>query len=267
MRERGQGEGCLADLSWPALPPSPTVLVPLGSTEQHGPHLPLHTDTAVAAAVARAAAARLLAAAPDDPVLVAPAVAYGASGEHQDFPGTMSIGTAALRFLLVELVRSLSRWAGRIVIVNGHGGNLGALTAATSLLRGEGHDVCWAPCAAGPADAHAGHTETSLMLHLAPGLVDMARAKPGNLAPLAEIMPDLAAGGVAAVSPSGVLGDPTTATAGEGGRLLDRMAGDVAARIRHGRADHTGRLLPAPAPPSGAAAAAPTPAPATASPT
>lgn len=259
MRERGEGEDGLADLSWPALPSSPTVLVPLGSTEQHGPHLPLHTDTAVAAAVARAAAARLLAVAPDDPVLVAPPVAYGASGEHQDFPGTMSIGTAALRFLLVELVRSLSRWAGRVVIVNGHGGNLDALAAATPLLREEGHDVCWAPCAAGPADAHAGHAETSLMLHLAPRLVDMARAEPGNLAPLAEIMPELAARGVAAVSPSGVLGDPTTATAGEGRRLLDRMADDVAARVRHGRADHTGRLLPAPAP-----APAPTPGPAAA---
>lgn len=237
------GDPGLADRSWPALPSSPTVLVPLGSTEQHGPHLPLHTDTTIATAVAEGAAVRLRRAQPHDSFLVAPAVAYGASGEHQDFPGTMSIGTDALRFLLVELVRSLFRWAGRVVIVNGHGGNLDALGAAVAQMRHEGHDVAWVPCAVEEMDAHAGHAETSLMLHLAPHLVDMTRAVPGNLAPIAEIMPELVSKGVAAISPSGVLGDPTTACAEEGHRLLRRMADDVARRIRHGRVDRDGCLL------------------------
>ncbi|GAA5056773.1 creatinine amidohydrolase [Thermocatellispora tengchongensis] len=236
----------LADHSWTALPPSPCVLVPLGSTEQHGPHLPLHTDTTIATAVAEAAAARLRRARPDLNVLVAPAVAYGASGEHQGFPGTASIGAEALRFLLVELVRSLSGWAGRTVIVNGHGGNLRPLAAAVAHLRQEGHDVAWTPCETGDAagtDSHAGHAETSLMLHLAPELVNMSRAEPGVSAPLAELMPGLVARGVAGVSPSGVLGDPTAASAEYGRHLLDRMAADVAGRAGHGRADGSGCLL------------------------
>ncbi|GAA1003659.1 mycofactocin system creatininase family protein [Acrocarpospora pleiomorpha] len=235
----------LADLPWAALPPAPAVLVPLGSTEQHGPHLPLHTDTTIATAVAEGAAARLRLARPGEPMLVAPAIAYGASGEHQGFPGTASIGTDALTLLLVELVRSLSLWAGRIVIVNGHGGNLRALAAAVPQMRDEGHDVAWAPCTDGggdDTDAHAGRTETSLMLHLAPHLVDLSLAEPGTLAPLADLMPEIMARGVAGVSPSGVLGDPTSASPEEGRLILGRMAGDVAARILRGRADRGGHL-------------------------
>src|SRR5215204_2153898 len=87
------------------------VLVPVGSVEQHGPHLPLDTDTRIAAAVAARAATGAL--------LVAPPVAYGASGEHEGFAGTVSIGHEALRLLLVELGRSASRWAARLVFVNG----------------------------------------------------------------------------------------------------------------------------------------------------
>jgi creatinine amidohydrolase len=86
----------LARSAWPGLPEAPVVVVPLGSVEQHGHHLPLGTDTAVAGAAARAAVVRL------DGVLLAPALAYGASGEHEGFPGTISIGTAALTGLLVE---------------------------------------------------------------------------------------------------------------------------------------------------------------------
>jgi creatinine amidohydrolase len=173
---------------------------------------------------------------------VAPAIPYGASGEHQGFPGTASIGHEALRSLLVELVRSLSGWAGRVVIVNGHGGNVATLAATITRMRDEHHDVAWTACATEDMDAHAGHAETSLMLHLAPHLVRMEHAETGNLAPLSDLMPLLTTKGVAAVSPSGVLGDPTTATAGEGRRLLARMADDVARRVGRGRPDHHGRL-------------------------
>jgi creatinine amidohydrolase len=89
---------------WPEVPSGALFLVPTGSYEQHGPHLPLDTDTTIATAVARRAADVL--AGGDGPVLVGPAIAYGASGEHQDFPGTVSIGTDALRQELVELGRS-----------------------------------------------------------------------------------------------------------------------------------------------------------------
>jgi mycofactocin system creatininase family protein len=228
----------LSHLSWPRLPARPLVLVPVGSFEQHGPHLPLDTDTTIAVAVAEGAAARC----PADAVLVAPPIAYAASGEHQSFPGTISIGDEVLRSVLIELVRSLATWCGRVVFVNAHGGNLGSLSRAVRRLRDEGHQAAWAACETENADAHAGFTETSLMLHLAPDRVDTARAVVGNTAPLAGLMAAMVASGVAAVSPSGVLGDPTTATAGDGARLLRHMVENVSALIADGEADADGRL-------------------------
>ena len=204
----------------------PTLLVPLGSIEQHGPHLPLDTDIRIATAVAHVAAAALGA-------MVAPAISYGASGEHQGFPGTVSIGTPALTTLIVEYGRSACEWAARLVFVNGHGGNVDALRSAVALLRVEGREVAWcSPAAAAGADAHAGHTETSVLLHLSPELVLTAECRPGNTASLAELMPQLRAGGVRAVSESGVLGDPTTATATDGKRLFAEMMGDCIDRVR-----------------------------------
>lgn len=215
----------LADLTWPELPPSATVVVPVGSLEQHGPHLPLETDALVAEAVA----VRAVAALGRDDVLVAPVVAYGASGEHQHFPGTVSIGTEALRDLLVELVRSLRTWAARVVLVNGHGGNLDAVRGAVEQLVAEGHDAVWVPCAAAGADLHAGRTETSLLLHLRPDLVHLDRAVAGPTDTAAELLPRLRAGGVVAVSPQGVLGDPFGACAEEGRTLLAEMVARVVA--------------------------------------
>ena len=153
----------LGERAWPEIDGRPTLLVPVGSTEQHGPHLPLDTDARVAAAVAARAGG-------NGALLVAPPVAYGASGEHEGFPGTVSIGHEALRLLLVELGRSAARWAGRLVFVNGHGGNVPTLVDAVRLLRYEGRDAAWFACAPG-GDAHAGRTETSLVLALAPALV------------------------------------------------------------------------------------------------
>ncbi|MBA3984140.1 MAG: creatininase family protein, partial [Acidimicrobiia bacterium] len=89
-------------MTWPEIESRarrPVLIVPLGSCEQHGPHLPLHTDTVIATALAERLAKT------DDSFLVAPAVAAGASGEHQAFPGTLSIGTAAMTQVVVELVR------------------------------------------------------------------------------------------------------------------------------------------------------------------
>lgn len=122
----------LADRAWPEVSGRPTVLVPVGSLEQHGPHLPLDTDTVIASHAAAAAGDAL---AEGLHVLIAPAIAYGASGEHQAFAGTVSLGHDALRLVLVELVRSLSTWAGRIVLVNGHGGNVPTLVWAVERMR------------------------------------------------------------------------------------------------------------------------------------
>lgn len=220
---------------------SAAVIVPLGSTEQHGPHLPLDTDTRIATAVARAVAP-LVAAPGELPWYVAPAVAYGASGEHEGFPGTVSIGTSALRSLLVEFGRSAMGWASRLVFVNGHGGNIEALATATALLRHEGRDAAWAPCIVKDSDAHAGHTETSLLLHISPADVHTDRWQTGNTAPLEDLMPGLRRGGVAAVSAVGILGDPTTATEADGARLFAEMVRGCADRIARWTPDRDGML-------------------------
>lgn len=240
----------LADATWLDAPAGSLVLVPVGSTEQHGPHLPLDTDAVIADAVAHRCAESLPRHPADDPVVVAPVVAYGASGEHQAFRGTCSIGTDALRMVTVELVRSIRTWADRVVLVNGHGGNVPALRAAVSQLRAEGHAVAWASCATrdtdGQGDAHAGFSETSLMLHLRPHAVRLERAEPGNTTPIERLLPRLVADGVAAVSVNGVLGDPTGASAAEGARLFAQMAADVTRSIESWQPDGTGRLrLPA----------------------
>jgi creatinine amidohydrolase len=144
---------------------SPLVCVPVGSCEQHGPHLPLDTDTVIAEALATALAERR----PD--VVVGPTLAVTASGEHAAFPGTLSIGTAVLTDVLVELARSAD-WSAGLVLVNGHGGNRHAVDAAVGTIVDEGRAVlAWWP-AVPDGDAHAGVTETSLMLALAPAAVE-----------------------------------------------------------------------------------------------
>jgi mycofactocin system creatininase family protein len=156
--------GRLEDATWPevrdrAAGAPTTLIVPLGATEQHGPHLPLSTDTTIAVALAEAAAGRTTDA------VVAPALPYGSSGEHQDFAGTLSIGAEATALVLVELGRSATETFPRGLFVNAHGGNAAPLRAAVSRLRDEGRDArAWAPRFGG--DAHAGRTETSLMLAL-----------------------------------------------------------------------------------------------------
>ncbi|WP_418057578.1 mycofactocin biosynthesis peptidyl-dipeptidase MftE [Pimelobacter simplex] len=215
----------LAAATSPGLPARATVLVPVGSIEQHGPHLPLDTDTVIATAVATEAA-RLLALRDHD-VVVAPALSYGSSGEHQDFAGTSSIGTDVLHQVVVELTRSMRTWAARVVLVNAHGGNLTALRGAVRQLTDEGHDVSWVACATEDVDLHAGRTETSLMLHLAPWNVRVDRAEAGNTGTIEELLPAMIAGGVKAVSPNGVLGDPAGASAEEGAVVLASMVGDV----------------------------------------
>jgi mycofactocin precursor peptide peptidase len=210
---------------------TPLLLVPVGAVEQHGPHLPLGTDTAVATTVAGRTG-----------LPVTPPIAFGASGEHEGFPGTVSIGTEALAAVLVETGRSACRWARRLVFVNGHGGNLPALVAATTLLRAESRDVAWHSCGVPGADAHAGRHETSLMLALAPSEVELDRAEAGNTAPLAELMPAIRSGSVASVSANGVLGDPAGASAAEGAETTAVMVAALLDAIADWRVDERGRL-------------------------
>lgn len=200
------------------------LAVPLGSTEQHGPHLRLSTDTEIAIELARRLAAAV------ERVVVAPAVAYGSSGEHEGFAGTISIGQEALELIIVDVGRSASATFDRIVFISAHGGNADPLRRATRRLLSESRDVlALSPRWSG--DAHTGRAETSIMLALRPGQVDLARAKTGNIAPMRELVATLRSGGVRAVSSNGVLGDPAGASVQEVRRLLAAAADDSVAEV------------------------------------
>lgn len=224
---------------------STTLVVPLGSIEQHGPHLPLDTDVRIAVAVAEAAAGpggvTTGDSAPPD-IMLAPPLNYGAAGEHEGFPGTISIGQEVLHSVLVEYGRSACRWSPRLLFVNGHGGNGRTLLSAVTQLRSEGRDVAWFPCATAGGDAHAGHTETSLLLHISPLVVRSDEMVRGNVAPVSELMASMRTGGVAAVSDNGVLGDPLAASAADGRRMLNEMAAKLSAALERWQVDANGML-------------------------
>ena len=217
----------LARMRWPEIEKGPRrlLVVPVGSLEQHGPHLPLDTDTRLAVAVARRACAGR------PGVALAPAFAVGASGEHAAFPGTLSIGAEALTSCLIELGRHASLHWPAVLLVNGHGGNVPAVQAAIGRRRYEGRACASWHAGLPGGDAHAGRSETSVMLALDPDAVRLDAAGPGEVRPIGEIMPMLREQGVRAVSANDVLGDPAGASAAEGEQLLARLTGGLNAAM------------------------------------
>lgn len=201
----------------------PVLVVPVGSWEQHGPHLPFDTDTRIALELSqRLTTSRL-------DTYLSPPLTITASGEHSDFSGTLSIGTKTTTLMLIEIVRS-AIWCRGVVFVNGHGGNSPAIQAAKKVLDHDQQNVLfWSPSGVANTDTHAGHTETSVMLALAPFAVEMPLAEVGNTLPLAQIINDMRAGGVRAVSSNGILGDPTRASASDGLKILEDWAHDLLA--------------------------------------
>jgi creatinine amidohydrolase len=201
---------------------APIVLLALGSWEQHGAHLPFDTDTVIIEAVVDAAIRSV------DPentqFSVVPTIGVTASDEHNGFAGTLSIGTHNLSDAIVSIARSAS-WARGICIVNGHGGNADALKLVHSALDYENirHSIWSLPYYEG-ADMHAGHTETSLMLHLAPGTVRMDLAEVGAVGDSEMLIERMRAGGIKEVSSNGVVGDPTNANAAHGATMLSFYA-------------------------------------------
>lgn len=196
----------------------PILLLPLGAWEQHGPHLPLDTDTIiitrVISDVLRHEDLRTV------NVMSAPPLSITASDEHHGFPGTLSTGTQALKDSVVSICRSAS-WARGVCIVNGHGGNADALAAITSALTYEKitHSIWSLPSYIG-GDMHAGHTETSLLLHIAPNEVRsnvIARGATHE----DGLVDAMRQGGVQAVSENGIIGDASTATSSHGKAVLD----------------------------------------------
>jgi len=163
------------------------VLVPLGAIEQHGPHLSVATDTDIVTEIAKAAERRL----PND-ILLCPTLAFGSSNHHLAFGATISIPPALYTQLIVEIVESLLKSGfKKIVLLNGHGGNITPVKQALSILSNQ-YDPALNPTIAlatywelagkifageapmeSPALSHACEYETSLMLHLFPGKVFM----------------------------------------------------------------------------------------------
>ena len=206
--------------TWTEISAKTCVLVPVGSYEQHGPHLPLDTDTQIAVFLCEQIHLST------KNIVVSPPIGISASGEHAGFPGTLSIGNEVLATVIVELVRSCD-WATGVVLVNGHGGNFSAVQQATAQLLAEQRRVAsWWPQIKN-GDAHAGMTETSMMLAINPDAVRMPVADRGNTQHISELANQLMTNGVQAVSPNGILGDARNATADHGQAVLDELLNNL----------------------------------------
>ena len=214
----------------------------MGSLEQHGPHLPLGTDALFAD---RVVAAVFHALPPELPLWRLPVQQIGFAPEHKGFPGTFSLQAEQLIALVESVGADLARCGfRRLVMMNGHGGQISLLEVAARQLRSTHPSLAVLPCFLwrGPENLaslipepersqglHAGLAETSLMLHLAPELVGMERQADGlhppshppqgwsweGQAPTAWLTGDL--------SRSGVIGDPSGATAALGEQLFQRL--------------------------------------------
>ncbi|MEI6298284.1 MAG: mycofactocin biosynthesis peptidyl-dipeptidase MftE [Actinomycetota bacterium] len=210
-------------------PNSKILLLPLGSWEQHGPHLPFDTDTIIIDSVVTHALRDTQVDA--DAFVIAPTVAISASDEHVGFPGTLSTGTEPLVQSVVAICRSAS-WSLGVCIVNGHGGNADALARITSALTYEKirHSIWSLPSYEG-ADMHAGHTETSVMLYIAPDKVRTDRIERGTVGDASALVAQMRTSGVTGVSANGVLGDPTTATREHGIAVMNLYSTSLIAHL------------------------------------
>jgi creatinine amidohydrolase len=231
----------LTETAWPDAEAVDTDLavLPIGSTEQHGPHAPLGTDHLAAAAVAEAGVDAF-----DGEAVLAPAIPVGVAEEHRDFPGTLWVSEDTFRAYVRETVQSLaSHGWDRAVIVNGHGGNVAPLReTCTRLTRdGDAYTVAFTWFDAieefpeGVEMGHGGPVETSLLQHIHPERVDESR--------FAEAREDGAdawgewqsgtnlAYDTSEFSASGTVGDPGAGSEDLGEQLLTEASENLAALL------------------------------------
>lgn len=233
--------GALKTTEFPRDPAGTVVIVPVGSMEQHGPHLPVEADATLVAAIASRTAARMP---PECPALVLPALWVSLAEHHMGFRGTVTLDFATLRAVLRCIVGSLSRQGfRRIFLLNGHGGNMAALAPIVDELGMEfgvplASTTYWVAAAeefktileGQPNLMHACEAETSMMMALAPDLVALDRLRgldipTGGLGDRNGVHRRIA---IEDLSASGVVGVPGAATAEKGARLLDAAAGVLA---------------------------------------
>jgi creatinine amidohydrolase len=233
-----------------------TLCLPLGSTEQHGPHLPLETDTVIAVALTERIIARW---GETFDLWQLPAVPVGLSREHAWAPGTVSRSVAAMTDLLRNTAAEIVRVSPvrDLLIVNGHGGNRGILEAVGYELAGDfGLNVCSIHLGAmispvperGLPEIHAGRDETSVMMVLAPHLVQHERiaelvSPPDADAVRATILDPTVSwpwsSGDPRIADKGVIGDARAASVEHGQAIVQRVveaAGDVLRRLHANRA-------------------------------
>jgi creatinine amidohydrolase len=212
-----------------------TVVIALGATEQHGPHLPLATDALIGDHLARLVAERLDA-------FLAPTVRIGCSEHHLEFPGTLSISETTFHGVVADLVRSFARGGfGRVVLLPTHGGNFRPLAAALEKLGPVngvqiraltdlsalfaiarlGADEHGVPL--GEGGLHAGEWETSMLIAIDPDLVHLDRGEPGYTGDAETAIGAIFGGGVHTLAQNGVIGDPTRASAEHGTRYWDEV--------------------------------------------
>lgn len=228
-----------------------TVIVPTGSVEQHGPHLPLLTDTLIADRVAELTARKL------GRTLVAPVIRPGLSSHHMMFPGSFTLSPETFRRVLEEYCLSLATHGFRtFVLTSGHGGNFSYLDAIAPYLqdglRAHGHAVRIIPhvnllryvrmqqeflrqkfgVPVEEAAWHADVIETACILVIRPDLVDMSRAAPGWVGDPTTIWDRLFVDGLRSVTPNGILGDPRRATREMGEALLEYVSDVLADELR-----------------------------------
>lgn len=210
---------------WRALQKSRRVIIPVGSMEQHGPHLPVSTDALIAAHVAELVAKKVGA-------LVLPAVAYGVSFEHAPM-FNVSLRGLTLASVLSDMCASLAGHGVRqVIIINGHHGNIGALKRVKGIKGASVHVIhYWRHM--GQELGHAGDAETSMVLAIAPELVDMRKAVPGARRPTKKEYARVAGrpGSFVRVTGNGVWGDPRKASAKKGQQLLKKITANLATTI------------------------------------
>ncbi len=207
------------------------AVLPVGSTEYHGEHLPFGTDSLVAESLAEAVSERV------EGMLCLPTLPFGMSRHYSSFPIALTLSTGTLTSVLKEILESLNQHGvRRLLVVNGHDGNISAIEAATREYRVDNPEMRVAALEAwwvtagellpkGAFDAwdglgHGGEGETSMMLKVAPQLVNMSRAR-GHIPNLPEHVQVKWL--FREITPYGVTGDPTKATAEKGILMWDAL--------------------------------------------
>lgn len=222
--------------------PEALVVLPIGATEQHGPHLATGTDALLAGTVTERAIGQVTDS--PRPLILAPTIPVGASDHHLPFSGTLSLRVETLLDLLLDLARSISTCGGRrMVIVNGHGGNRGVCSAAAAAASTR-NDIAvayldyWSLIGGGPDAAagdvnvpgHAGEFETSLVMSVDPALV-----KDRTERDIVPLQPAVDSAEIAAQSSwttiQGFTDDPARATAVQGQAWLDHLVAELASRL------------------------------------